>query len=160
MPFRRDIVLDADPATTYAALREVVAPNLEEGPFEITVDDPEVEFGIAYLSMLSSARYRFNIEAVEQGTRLEARLWLGGLVGPLQSALRFWTHNRHLERLLAGIEREAAAIQKEDAADAEAAGTADDGGTVDASLWEATPEEATGGSSDAAAEQPPADADA
>ena len=91
---------------------------------------------------------------------MKARLWLGGLVGPLQSALRFWTHNRHLERLLAGVEREAAAIQKEDAVDAEAAGTADDGGTGEASLGQGTPEEASRGSGDAAAEQPPADADA
>ena len=158
MPFRRDIVLHADPATTYDALREVLAPNLEEGPFEITMDEPEVEFGIAYLNMLSSSHYRFNIEVVEEGTRLEARLWLGGLVGPLQSALRFWTHNRHLERLLAGVEREAATILEEDAANAEAAAaepteTAGDGGM-------GGPEKTGPGSGDTAAEQPPADAHA
>ena len=114
MPFRRDIVLDADPATTYDALREVVAPNLEGNLFEITVDEPDVEFGIAYIHLISSSHYRFSIEPLENGTRLEARMWLGGLIGPLQSILRFWTHNRHLEKLLDGVDRRVLTIQAQD----------------------------------------------
>jgi len=116
MPFRRDIVLDANPATTYDALREMVAPNLDDGAFEITVDEPDVEFGIAYMHLISSSHYRFNIESVEEGTRLEAELWLGGLIGPLHSMLRFWSHNRHLEKLLDGVERKATAILSDDEA--------------------------------------------
>ena len=91
-------------------------------PFEITVDEQDAEFGIAYMNAFSSSHYRFTIQEMEDGTRVEARLWLGGLVGPIHSLLRFWTHNRHLEQLLAGVERKATALAEEDAAadDAEA----------------------------------------
>ena len=116
MPFRREILLEADPATTYDALREVVAPNLESDLFEITVDEPDVEFGIAYVHFISSSHYRFSIEELEEGTRLEAQLWLGGLVGPFQSMLRFWSHNRHLEKILDGVEQKSIAILEQDAA--------------------------------------------
>ena len=95
----------------YDALRETVAPSLDGGgPFEITAECEDEEFGIAYRSMLSSSRYHFYIQEVEEGTQLEATLRLGGVIGPLHSFLRFWSHNRHLDKLLGGIGKRAEEI--------------------------------------------------
>ncbi len=124
MPFHRSIELGVDAPTLYDAVREVVLPNVEEGPFGVTVEREDEEFGIGYDSMLSSSRYHFEIHELDEGTRLEARLWIGGVFGPLHTLLRVWSHNRHLDKLLRGIEKKAEAIAAADRA-AEAAGDPD-----------------------------------
>lgn len=125
----------------YDALRETVAPSVDgEGPFEITSEREDEEFGIAYDNRFSSSRYLFRIEEVEEGTRLEATLRLGGLIGPFHSRLRFWSHNRHLDKLLRGIGGRAEEIAdldrlaESEAADAAAAAEA---GAADGSEAEA-----------------------
>ena len=105
MPFTREIVLDADPAVAYDALRTVVQPNVDIGSFEVTIDEPPDDYGIAYLNPLSSSHYRFHFEPVSEGTRVEARLWLGGLLGPMQSLFRFRSHGKHLDQLLVWVEK-------------------------------------------------------
>jgi hypothetical protein len=116
MPFHRSIELDVDAPTLYDALREVVLPNVEEGPFWVTVEREDEEFGIGFESRLSSSRYHFEIEEIEEGTRLEARLWIGGVFGPLHTVLRIWSHNRHLDKLLSGIATKAEEIAAADRA--------------------------------------------
>ena len=99
-------------------------PNVEEGPFWVTAEREDEEFGIGYESRLSSSRYHFEIEELEEGTRLEARLWIGGVFGPLHTVLRLWSHNRHLDKLLRGIANKAEEIAAADRA-AESAGDPD-----------------------------------
>ena len=124
MPFQRSIDLDVDAPTLYDAVREVVLPNVEEGPFGVIAEREDEVFGIGYDSMLSSSRYHFEIEELEEGTRLEARLSIGGVFGPLHTLLRVWSHNRHLDKLLRGIEKKAEEIAAADRA-AESAGDPD-----------------------------------
>ena len=114
MPYQRSILLDVDAPSLYDALREVLAPSLEDGTFDVITDREDVEFGIAYRNMLSSSRYHFGIHELDDGLRLEARMWLGGLIGRPHALLRFWTHKGHLDRLLRSIGDKAADIAAAD----------------------------------------------
>ena len=116
MPFHRSLLFDVDAPSLYDALREMLAPSLQDGTFEVVADREDEEFEIAYRNIVSSSRYHFGIQELEEGTRLEAQLWLGGLIGVPQSLLRFWSHKGHLDRLLRNVGDRAAEIAAADQA--------------------------------------------
>ena len=105
MPFRRETQVDANPLTTYEAVRTVLSPHVEGGSFLVWEDEPGAFYGIASRTTTGSARYRFALEPHDAGTRIEGTLWLGGIVGPLHSLLRRGGNRRHVDDLLNRMKR-------------------------------------------------------
>ncbi len=105
MAVERSTVVEASPHDAYEGVRELLDVQIEMGAFRVREDEPGREWGIIWKGPLASSRYLFRFEPVGESTKVEATLWLGGLLGPVHMLLRRRGNRKHIDRILSDLKR-------------------------------------------------------
>ncbi len=105
MSVERSTVVEASPLAAYEAVRELLNTQIEMGAFKVREDAPGREWGLFWRGPLASSRYLFRFYLEGESTRVEATLWLGGVLGPLHMVLRHRGNRKHVDRILADLKR-------------------------------------------------------
>ena len=105
MAVERSTVVEASPQEAYEAVRELLDVQIELGAFKVREDDPAREWGIFWKGPLASSRYLFRFSRQGESTRVDATLWLGGLLGPVHMVLRRRGNRKHVDQILSDLKR-------------------------------------------------------
>lgn len=105
MAVERSTVVDGSPQEAYEAVRALLNVQIEMGAFKVREDDPGREWGLLWKGPLASSRYLFRFQREGESTRVDATLWLGGVLGPVHMVLRRRGNRKHVDRILADVKR-------------------------------------------------------